>query len=61
MSSIDKESQIIQAYSAIEQFTKLFAKNYPLVFKDGAYTTKVYPDTAGSFPYEVLLEIKIKK
>ncbi len=61
MCSEEEEAQINQAYCAIEQFTKLFVKNYPLAFKNGVYSTKVNPDADGSFPYEVVLEIKAKK
>ena len=61
MCSNEEETQIVQAFCAIEQFTKIFAKNYPLVFKNGVYSTKAYPDLAGTFPYEVVIETKVKK
>jgi hypothetical protein len=61
MDSNEEETQIIQAFCAIEQFAKIFAKNYPLVFKNGVYSTKMYPDIAANFPYEVVIETKVKK
>lgn len=61
MRSQEEENQIIQAFSAIEEFTKIFAKNYPLVFKNGDYAIRIYPKSDRGFPYEVILEIKEKK
>ncbi len=58
MRSQDKEAQIIQAQEAIKEFTKIFVKNYPLVFKEGKFVLKVEPTTDERFPYEVSVKIK---
>jgi hypothetical protein len=61
MSSTEEETQCIQASCTLEQFTKIFVKNYPLIFKNGSYSAKLFPDMDGKFPYEVILEIRVKQ
>ena len=52
------EAQVIHAQEAIIEFTKIFVKNYPLVFKEGKFVLKVEPTDDERFPYEVSVKIK---
>jgi hypothetical protein len=62
MPSEDEERQFIQATNDVEEFTKLFAKKYPLLFKKGYCGMKVHPSPQHPlFPYTVTLEIKEEK
>jgi hypothetical protein len=54
------ENQTLQATEALQNFIKIFAKNYPLVFKDGVYSAKLKASNDKSFPYQVTIEIKKK-
>lgn len=61
MSLTDEEIQNIQASCTLEQFTKIFVKNYPLIFKNGCFSTKISAHADRKFPYDVVLEIRIKE
>ena len=59
MPSDAEEIQFSQAMHALEEFVKIIVKEYPLVFKDGSGTVKIYPSLQQPFfPYEAYLDIK---
>lgn len=60
MNKQDEEAQVIQAQEAIKEFTKIFMKNYPLVFKNGRFIWKTTPSRDKLFPYTVSVDIKVK-
>jgi hypothetical protein len=62
MVSDEEEKQFLQAMHDLEEFTKVFAKKYPKLFKNGYCGMKVHPSVQHPFfPYEVSLEIKTKE
>jgi hypothetical protein len=61
MPSTEEETQINQAFSVVEQFSKIFVKNYPLVIKNGFYSVKMQSDVDDKFPYEIVFEVRAKK
>lgn len=60
MNKQEEDAQVIRAQEAIKEFTKIFVKNYPLVFKNGSFVWKAQPTKNDHFPYEVSVEIKVK-
>jgi len=60
MPSETEEKQVSQAAHTLTEFVRIFAKEYPLVFKDGSGCIKIHPSPP-SFPYEVTLEIRKKE
>ncbi len=54
----EEEKQLIQAMNALEEFSKILVKNYPLVFKDGSGSLTCCPQRQHRFfPYKVDLKI----
>jgi hypothetical protein len=61
MPSETEENQFTQAKHALQEFIKIFVKEYPLVFKDGSGGIKINPSTQQPFfPYEATLEVRKK-
>jgi hypothetical protein len=59
MPSEAEEIQFIQAMHALEEFVKILAKEYPLVFKNGSVGITVHPSLQKPFfPYEASIQIK---
>jgi hypothetical protein len=62
MVSDEEATQFNQAMHDLEEFTKMFVKKYPLLFKHGYCGIKVHPSIQHPFfPYEASLEITIKE
>lgn len=51
------------SHNELELFVKRFAKKYRPLFKNGASIHRIHPSSIPEidFPYEVYLEIRIKK
>ena len=54
---------VVQAHSEIELFVKNFARKYRPIFTNGSWSYRIHPSLIPEmyFPYEVYLEIKIRK
>lgn len=62
MVSDEIERLRIQSLHDIEEFVKVFAKKYKQLFKNDFFAFRVYPTPIPKFfPYEIYLEIKVKK
>ena len=59
MPSDEEERQFLEAMHDLEEFTRLFVKKYPKLFKNGYCGMKAHSSIQHPFfPFDVFLEIK---